>query len=235
MLLSLHWSSLIGSFLTEIYNLCKKGTNCQPCKSSRFVSFLLSLQSKHKYLLNWTRGWKDIATTQSWFQHSNPVNSTDWITLLAINLVAREMNETTKSSVPDPVSTSSHTPADFINLLNLETLNWAFLLKMMYCTTYLHFGDCSMMASWYCTMMASWSEFKHQNWAFSTIDCSFKLLSKSSAHKSWQVFDSAVTSINSNSNMINWKISWYWFLALLLTKLLRQSSTKDRSESDTWF
>ena len=88
---------------------------------------------------------------KSWFQQSDQVNHTDWITLPEINLIAREINEITSSSVQDPVSASSDTPFDFIDLLSPETLIWVLLLKMMYFKTRINFGaaeinDCSMIA-----------------------------------------------------------------------------------------
>ena len=68
-----------------------------------------------------------------------------------INLIAREINEITNSSVQNPVSASSDTFPDLINLLSFVTLNWALLLKMMYCNTWIYFGtaetnDCIIMA-----------------------------------------------------------------------------------------
>ena len=67
-------------------------------------------------------------------------------------MIAREINEITNSSVQlvqDPVSISSDTPPDCIDLLSLETLISALSPKMMYCYPQTHFGaaeinDCSI-------------------------------------------------------------------------------------------
>ena len=88
---------------------------------------------------------------KSWFLHWDAVDCTNWIALQAINLIVREINEFINSSARDPVSTSSYTHPDLIDLLSLETLINVLLLKMMYCNSQICFGvaeinDCSTMA-----------------------------------------------------------------------------------------
>ena len=74
--------------------------------SSWIVSFQSKIQSKHKTFLKWTAGWRIIATFKYWFPHLGPVNQTDWITLPAIILIAREIKWITNSLVQDPVSSN---------------------------------------------------------------------------------------------------------------------------------